>query len=79
MVIMTPVMNSLSRVHENHADAFGLEAAQEPDGFASIAMKLSKYRKIEPTALEEVIFFTHPSGRTRVRRAMEWKAEHLEE
>lgn len=76
---ITPLMNSLVRVNENHADAFGLEAAQEPDGFASIAMKLSEYRKLEPTALEELIFFTHPSGKTRVEAAMKWKAKHLDE
>jgi hypothetical protein len=37
-------------------------------------MKLAEDRKIEPSALEEAIFFDHPSGRTRVRMAMEWKA-----
>ena len=74
---MTPVLNTLIRTNESEADAFGLDAAREPDGFASIAMKLSEYRKIEPGALEEALFFDHPSGRTRVRMAMEWKAKHL--
>ena len=60
-------------------DAFGLEAAREPDGFAMTAMQLSEYRKIEPSAVEELLFFDHPSGRTRVRMAMEWKARHLAE
>lgn len=73
----TPITNSLVRINESEADAFGLDAAREPDGFASIAMKLSEYRKIEPHPLEEIIFFDHPSGRTRVRMAMEWKARHL--
>jgi STE24 endopeptidase len=76
---MTPALNTLIRVHESEADAFGLDAAREPDGFASTAMKLSEYRKIEPSPLEEAIFFDHPSGRTRVRMAMEWKAKHLAE
>ncbi len=76
---MTPVTNWLIRSNESQADAFGLDAAREPDGFASIAMKLSEYRKIEPSALEEALFFDHPSGRTRVRMAMEWKAKHLAE
>jgi len=76
---ITPFTNSLIRINENNADVFGLEAAQEPDGFASIAMKLSKYRKIEPTVLEEVIFFDHPSGKTRVELAMKWKAKHLDD
>jgi STE24 endopeptidase len=78
-LLMTPVMNSLIRTNETEADAFGLDLAQEPDGFASIAMKLSEYRKIEPGPIEEILFFDHPSGATRVRMAMEWKANALRE
>ncbi len=73
------IFNSVIRIHEIEADAFGLDAAREPDGFAMTAMQLSEYRKIEPTPLEEVIFFDHPSGRSRVTMAMEWKAKHLTE
>jgi STE24 endopeptidase len=79
VLALTPVLNTLVRTHESEADAFGLEAAREPDGFASTAMKLSEYRKIEPSPLEEALFFDHPSGRTRVRMAMDWKARHLAE
>jgi STE24 endopeptidase len=78
-LLATPLFNTIIRVHESQADAFGLDAAREPDGFALTAMKLSEYRKIEPSALEEALFFDHPSGRTRVRMAMEWKARHLAE
>lgn len=79
ILLATPLINSLVRIEESQADAFGLDAAREPDGFASTAMKLSEYRKIEPSPIEEAIFFDHPSGRTRVRMAMEWKAKHLAE
>ena len=79
MLALTPALKSLVRSQESQADAFGLDVAREPDGFASVAMKLSEYRKIEPSALEEAIFFDHPSGRTRVRAAMKWKARHLGE
>jgi STE24 endopeptidase len=75
----TPVFNTIVRTQETQADAFGLEAAREPDGFASTAMKLSEYRKIEPGPLEEFFFFDHPSGYNRVHRAMAWKARHLAE
>lgn len=78
LMIMTPAQNTLIRVVESQADAFGLDAARQPDGFASVAMKLSQYRKIEPGALEEFLFFDHPSGRTRVRMAMDWKAANIE-
>ena len=67
------------RTVESKADAFGLDAARQPDGFASVAMKLSQYRKIEPGALEEFLFFDHPSGRTRVQMSMDWKAENVED
>jgi STE24 endopeptidase len=73
------LFNSIGRHHESEADAFGLEAAREPDGFAMTAMQLSEYRKIEPAAWEEMLFYDHPSGRTRVRMAMDWKAKHLAE
>ena len=73
------LFNSIIRYHESEADAFGLEAAREPDGFAMTAMQLSEYRKIEPAAWEEVLFYDHPSGRTRVHMAMGWKARHLNE
>lgn len=72
-----PAINTVIRIAESQADAFGLEAAQQPDGFASTAMRLSEYRKIEPTPIEEFLFFDHPSGETRVRMAMEWKKDHV--
>jgi STE24 endopeptidase len=74
LLAVTPVTNSLIRTIESQADAFGLDTAREPEGFASVAMKLSEYRKIEPAPIEEIFFFDHPSGATRVRMAMEWKA-----
>ncbi len=77
MLIATPITKSMIRVDESQADAFGLDVAQEPDGFASVAMKLSEYRKIEPGPIEEALFFDHPSGATRVRMSMQWKKDHV--
>jgi len=73
---LTPVLNSIIRVQEAEADIFGLNAAQQPDGFAQIALKLSEYRKLDPGPLEEIVFYDHPSGRARIFAAMRWKAEH---
>ena len=78
-VFLTPVTNTLIRVNESEADAFGLNAAREPDAFAKVALQLSEYRKIEPGPVEEFLFFDHPSGKTRIRMAMDWKAAHLAE
>jgi len=77
-LLAQPALNTITRINESQADAFGLDAAREPDGFARVAMRLSEYRKIEPGPVEEFLFFDHPSGRTRVHMAMEWKAEHVE-
>jgi STE24 endopeptidase len=78
-VFLTPVTNTLIRVSESEADMFGLNAAREPDGFARTALALSEYRKIEPGPVEEFLFFDHPSGKTRIRMAMDWKAANLTE
>ncbi|HSH76261.1 MAG TPA: hypothetical protein VLA09_11300 [Longimicrobiales bacterium] len=41
-------------------------------------LKLVEYRKLDPSPLEETLFYDHPSGRTRIQTAMRWKAEHLD-
>ena len=76
--LATPLMNTVIRTNEAEADIFGLNAAREPDGFATTALRLSSYRKIEPGPLEEWVFFDHPSGRARVSMAMQWKAGQLD-
>jgi STE24 endopeptidase len=75
--VMTPVNHTITRVAEVEADAFGVNTAREPDGFAKVALRLGTYRKLDPTPLEEFVFFDHPSGRARIRMAMDWKAAHL--
>ena len=77
--IGTPIINTVVRIAEFEADLYGLNAAREPDGFAQAAVRLAEYRKMEPSAWEEFIFYDHPSGRTRIHTAMQWKAEHLKE
>jgi STE24 endopeptidase len=76
MLLLTPLTNTIVRTAENPADAYGLDAAREPHGFASVSIRLGAYRKLDPSALEEILLFDHPGGRARVTRAMEWLAEH---
>ncbi len=75
--ICTPLSNTATRVIEREADAFGINASREPDGMAQVSLKLGTYRKLNPGPIEEFIFFDHPSGRARIRMAMDWKAAHL--
>ncbi|HEY3663307.1 MAG TPA: M48 family metallopeptidase [Chthoniobacterales bacterium] len=75
--LLTPLANTAIRVTEREADAFGINTAREADGFAMVALKLGTYRKLDPGSLEEIVFFDHPSGRARIRMAMDWKAANL--
>jgi STE24 endopeptidase len=78
MFVLTPVINTIIRTQEGEADMYGLNAAQQPDGFAWAALHLSEYRKLEPGPIEEAFFYDHPSGYARIYAAMRWKAEHPE-
>jgi STE24 endopeptidase len=76
-VLSTPVSNTITRTAEAQADIFGVNAVRKPDGFAQAALMLSEYRKLDPSPLEEFVFYDHPSGRSRIYMMMRWKAEHL--
>ncbi len=75
--VITPVKNTVIRVAEVEADAFGINTSREPDGMAAVALKLGTYRKLDPSPIEEFVFFDHPSGRARIQMAMDWKAANL--
>jgi STE24 endopeptidase len=73
-LLVTPITNSLTRIGESEADAYSLKTVNEPDALASALVKTAEYRYPRPSALEEMLFYTHPSVEKRVLRAMEWKA-----
>ncbi|MBN8506743.1 MAG: M48 family metallopeptidase [Burkholderiales bacterium] len=73
MLAATPVFNTIIRTNEIEADRFGLNLARDPHGFAEAILKLAEYRKPEPGALEEIVFFHHPSARHRIHDAMRWR------
>ena len=75
--LYTPIGNTVTRTMEYEADMYGLNAVRQPDAFATIALKLGEYRKLNPGPVEEMLLFDHPSGRTRIFSAMRWKAENL--
>jgi STE24 endopeptidase len=73
----TPVTNTITRTTEQQADIFGVNAVRKPDAFATAILKLSAYRKLDPSPWEEAIFYDHPSGHTRIQTMMTWKKEHI--
>ncbi len=77
MLVATPISNTITRTTEAQADIFGVNAVRQPDGFAKAVLMLSEYRKLDPTPLEEFLFYDHPSGRSRIAMMMRWKAGHL--
>jgi STE24 endopeptidase len=76
-LLFTPIGNSFTRTQEYEADLYGINAARQPDGEAEVDLLLAEYRKLDPGPVEEVLFFDHPAGRTRIYAAMRWKAENL--
>ncbi len=76
-LVTTPLSNTWTRTEEYEADIFGLNAARQPDGEAAVDLKLGEYRKLDPGAIEEFLFYDHPSGRTRITAAMRWKMENM--
>lgn len=75
-VAALPVQNYLVRTGESEADAYSLRTTNLPDALASALVKTAEYRSPRPNAVEEFIFYSHPSVERRVRAAMEWKAAH---
>ena len=68
--VLTPIINDYSRVEEYEADIFGLNAARQLDAEAEVDLKLADYHKLDPSPLEEFLFYDHPSGRARIYAAM---------
>ena len=77
-LISLPVANTFSRTLESQADMYSLETENRPDALSSALVKTAEYRYPRPGAIEEFVFYDHPSVERRVRTSMEWKARHPE-
>ena len=71
-----PLTNTFGRTLETQADRYSLETENRPDALSSALVKTAEYRYPRPNAVEEFVFYDHPSVERRVRTAMEWKAAH---
>ncbi|MEP3227450.1 MAG: M48 family metallopeptidase [Parasphingorhabdus sp.] len=70
-----PLTNGITRMGEREADNYSLQTVNLPDALAGALIKTAEYRYPRPSALQEMLFYTHPSVEWRVRNAMDWKAE----
>jgi STE24 endopeptidase len=75
-LLAQPLSSTVSRWGETEADQYSLRTVNLPDALASALVKTAEYRNPRPGALEEVLFYDHPSVEGRVRMAMDWKAAH---
>ena len=77
-VLTLPIFNTFSRTLETQADIYSLQTENRPDALSTSLVKTAEYRYPRPNRIEEIVFYDHPSVEARVRRAMEWKAQHSE-
>ena len=71
LTILKPLFNTLSRRFEGQADQYALELARRPEAQASVDVKLcdQNLRYAAPHPAIEFLFYDHPAGIERVRRA----------
>lgn len=72
-----PAINAVIRQGEREADNYSLRTVNLPDALSSALVKTAEYRYPRPSALQEALFYTHPSVEWRVRNAMNWKATKM--
>jgi STE24 endopeptidase len=76
-IFAQPIINGMTRMGEREADNYSLRTVNLPDALAGALVKTAEYRYPQPSALQELLFYTHPSVEWRVRNAMEWKARGM--
>lgn len=79
MFFATPLIYRVVYIHEYEADLFAINATQNPEAWAEVALMTAEYRKLHPPEWEENWLNHHPSAYVRISTAMRWKAENLPE
>ena len=68
--------HSFIRAINVRADQYSLDHAREPDGLAAALLHEWSGEDIDPSPLQEALFYSHPSLQGRLLHAMRWKAAH---
>lgn len=74
--VSEPVTNFYTRVQESQADAYGLDLSRAPEGMAEFMIHDADIARLQPTLLDVLLFYDHPSDVSRVENAMRWRAAH---
>ena len=74
LLLLMPLYNSFSRWFEGQADQFALELANKPEAQARVDVKIcdQNLRYAAPHPLIEFLFYDHPAGIKRVKRALKF-------
>jgi len=72
-----PMLNAYARLQEARADAYALDLSQAPLGLAEFMIHDADIARLDPTALDVLLFHDHPTDASRVRNAMRWRAAHM--
>ncbi len=75
-LVLMPVVNAVSRLHERRADRFALDLTRNAPAFVSAMRKLGAQNLAEerPSRLVEIVFHTHPPIARRIEAARTWAA-----
>jgi STE24 endopeptidase len=75
-IVLLPLANALSRAHERRADRDALEMTNNATAFMSAMKRLGAQNLAEerPSALVQLLFYTHPPITSRIEAAAEWLA-----
>jgi STE24 endopeptidase len=74
--VSDPLNNAYTRWQESQADLYGLNASQAPHGMAEFMIHDADIARLTPTPLDVLLFYDHPSDKSRVETAMRWRAQH---
>jgi len=77
-LIVMPIGNGYSRLLEDQADEYALQATRKVEAFKRAMTRLANQNlaEVEPSALVEFLFHSHPSVRKRLKHADEFAARY---
>jgi STE24 endopeptidase len=75
--LATPAESAISRSIEARADRHALDLAEQPNAFISVQQRLAltNVADLDPPALRQWFFGTHPTAPERIAAARAWAAE----
>jgi STE24 endopeptidase len=76
-VLATPAESAISRALESRADRHALDLAEQPEAFIAIQRRLASANlaDLDPPAIRQWFFGTHPTAPERIAAARAWAAE----